>query len=232
MDSKLDALTTTVNNISVVVEALQQKVEITTRDIKDLRNEFENFKAETSGELRAVKNTLNLREQQLRNNSVRLFNLPLSKDDSAGLQVRVYDRIVRPLLAAAKTAGDLTSVPQAHNAFEACYRAFSQEEHQEGASPAPVVIRFATKALKIAALKHRRQHMPAPSEGEKSARVKRFVLVEDLTPPAHKLLKALQADSRTEKVWSVNGQICFSVPNKKGYKKVRSVFDSLDIILS
>ena len=74
--------------------------------------------------------------------------------------------------------------------------------------------------------------MPEPSEGEKRAGVKRFIIVEDLTPPAHKLLNALQADDRTDKVWSVNGQICFSIPNKKGFKKVRSVFDNIDFILS
>ena len=74
--------------------------------------------------------------------------------------------------------------------------------------------------------------MPVPSEGEKLAGGKHFVVVEDLTPPAHKLLKALQANSRTEKVWSVNGHICDSLPQKKGYKRVRSVFDSIESILS
>ena len=230
--SKLDALAVTVSNLSSVVEAVRKEVDNNTQDIKNIRSDFETFKRDSASELRAVKNTLNYREQQLRGNTVRLFNFPHSQDDAAGLQARVYDRIVRPLLSAAKAAGDLASVPQAHNAFEACYRAFSQEEPSEGSPPAPVVIRFVSKALKIAVLKNRRQHLPEPSEGERRAGVKRFVLVEDLTPPAHKLLKVMQADSRTDKVWSVNGQICFSVPNKKGFKKVRSVFDSLDLILS
>ena len=80
-------------------------------------------------------------------------------------------------------------------------------------------------------MQQRRSHLPQPSEGEKKSGVRRFVIAEDLTPPAHKLLKAMQADKRTEKVWSVNGLIHFSVPGKTGYKKVKSVFDTLDQIL-
>ena len=230
--SKLDSLTATVNNISTVVDDLKVKVESNTTKIEDLKEDYEKFKKETAAELRSVKNTLNAREQQLRGNTIRLFNYPTGKDEAAGLLNRIYDRILRPILAAAKSAGDLTSVPQAHNAVEACYRAFTQVEPAEGAAPAPIVIRFASRPLKIAVLKHKKQHMPEPSEGERCAGAKRFVMVDDLTPPAHKLLKALQADSRTDKVWSVNGHICFSIPGKKGFKKVRSVFESVDSILA
>ena len=230
--SKLDSLTATVNNISSVVEALEEKVKTNSSDILGLRKEFEHFKNDSKLEIRSIKNTLNIREQQMRSNSVRLFNYPVGADEAANLSSRLYDRIFKPLLSAAKAAGDLASVPQVHNTIETCYRAFSQEEPAEGASPPPIIVRFVTKSLKVAALKQRQSHMPAPSEGEKKAVVKRFVLVKDLTPPTHKMLKALQADSRTEKVWSVNGQICYSVPKKKGYKKVRSVFDDIDSILS
>ena len=229
---KLDSLSATVNSISAQVNTLQGKVECNTQSIANLRSEFEHFKEESTREMRSVKNTLNWREQQLRANTVRLFNFPVGPDETSNLPACMYDRIIKPLLTAAKAAGDIASVPQVQNTLETAYRAFTQEEPVEGAPPPPIVIRFATRALKIATLKQRRHNMPEPSEGEKRVGVKRFVIVEDLTPPAHKLLKALQADSRTDKVWSVNGQICYSVPNKSGYKKVRSVFDSVDIILA
>ena len=230
--SKLDQLTVTVNAVSSAVDLLAGKVQYNTDNIEFIRQEFDNFKTETRAELRSVKNTLNVREQQLRSAQVRVFNFPVAADDATALTARIYDRILRPLLSAAKTAGDLGSVPQVQNVVETCYRAFVQEEPEEGQPPPPVVIRFTNKQLKIAVLKQRRQSMPVPSEGEQKKGIKRFLIVEDLTPPAHKLLKAMQADPRTDKVWSVNGQIHYSIPGKSGYKKVRSVFDSIDQILS
>jgi len=55
--------------------------------------------------------------------------------------------------------------------------------------------------------------------------------VEDLTPPTHGLLKALQADSRVDKVWSVNGQLHFTLVGREGVKKVKNVFAPLSEIL-
>ena len=80
-------------------------------------------------------------------------------------------------------------------------------------------------------MKHRKA-IPPPSDGEKKDGIRRFVLVEDLTPEAHSLLKALQQDTRTEKVWSINGQICYTRPGIPGFKKVRNIFDPLEAILS
>ena len=216
------------NAVSSAVDLLAGKVQYNTGNIDFLRQEFDKFKMETGAELRSVKNTLNVREQQLRSTQVRIFNFPVAADDAAGLTARIYDRILRPLLSASKTARDLGSVPQVQHVVESCY----QEELEEGQPPPPVIIRFTTKQLKIAALKQRRQSMPSPSEGEQKKGIKRFMMVEDLTPPAHKLLKSMQADPCTDKVWSVNGQIHYSIPGKTGYKKVRSVFDSIDQILS
>ena len=229
--AKLDTLSATVNTISESVAALQAQVQDNTSDIAAMRRDFELFKTESYIEIRSVKNTLNFRDQQLRGAQLRLFNFPVSTDDTAGLAARVYDRVLRPLLAAAKAAGEISAVPQVQNAIEACYRCYTQEEPKEGQPLPPIVVKLANRQLKIAAMKQRKLNLLQPSEGERKSGCKRFVLVEDLTPPAHKLLKALQADQRTDKVWSVNGQIHFSVPGKSGFKKVRSVFDNIESIL-
>ena len=146
------------NAVSSAVDLLAGKVQYNTGNIDFLRQEFDKFKMETGAELRSVKNTLNVREQQLKSTQVRIFNFPVAADDAAGLTARIYDRILRPLLSAAKTARDLGSVPQVQNVVESCY----QEEPEEGQPPPPVIIRFTTKQLKIAALKQRRQSMPSP----------------------------------------------------------------------
>ena len=73
--------------------------------------------------------------------------------------------------------------------------------------------------------------MALPPEGEREAGIRRYIVVEDLTPDAHHLLKQLQADDRTEKVWSQNGQIYFSRPGVSGFSKVKNIFDTVDSIL-
>ena len=181
--SKLDQLTTTVNAVSSAVDLLAGKVQYNTDNIEFIRQEFNAFKTETRIEIRSVKNTLNVREQQLRSTQVRVFNFPVAADDATTLTARIYDRILRPLLSAAKTAGDLGSVPQVQNVVEACYRPFTQEEPEEGRPPPPVVIRLINKQFKIAVLKQRRQSMPVPTEAEQKKGIKRFLIVEDLTPP-------------------------------------------------
>lgn len=234
--AKLDDLGSKVSILTDTVNVLQSDIKANSGDIKELRRDFETFKSSTCDELRAVKTTLNNRELQLRSSAIRLFNYPVLRDEAGdnykALQQRVYDRILRPLMTAAKGAGDLASVPQIQNTIESCYRVFQQEEHQDGKAPPPILIRLTSRQLKVSILKQRRQHMPQPTAAEKEKGAQRFVVVEDLTPPSYKLLKALQADERTEKVWTVNGQIHFSLPKKTGFKKVRSVFDTVDDILN
>ncbi len=59
----------------------------------------------------------------------------------------------------------------------------------------------------MAILKNKRLNIPSPSDAEKTAGVKRFIVFEDLTPVNHKAMKDLQADDRVEKVWSVDGRL-------------------------
>ena len=80
--SKLDQLTVTVNAVSSAVDLLAGKVQYNTDNIEFIRQEFDNFKTETRAELRSVKNTLNVREQQLRSAQVRVFNFPVAADDA------------------------------------------------------------------------------------------------------------------------------------------------------
>ena len=68
---------------------------------------------------------------------------------------------------------------------------------------------------------------------ERAAGIKRFVLVEDLTPPNYKKLCELLGDERIEKAWSVEGRLRFVLAgNDKSVKKVKSVYDSVDSIVS
>lgn len=236
--TKLDSLETQIGSISKdlttlnnTVTTLKTSVESNTSEIAELKARMDKH----DKEMLLLKSSHHKREQRLRSNTIRLFNFPYTLGESLenfkSLTSKVYDRVIKPTLVAAKAAGDLGSVPQQSTVIENCFRAYRKEEEPSNRSPPPVLIRLAGPNFKFAIMKNRRV-IPPPSDGERKAGLRSFVLVEDLTPEAHSLLRALQQDSRTEKVWSVNGTIHFSKPGVSGYRKVRSVFDSVDSILA
>ena len=233
VEQKIDGLSTRFDSLSTKVSTLETSVNQHTNDIAEIRAEL----AASRAEVKVLKTSHHLREQRLRSTTVRLFNYPYSVGESLdnfkSLTAKVYERVIRPTLVAAKAAGDVGSVQQQQNVIEACFRIYSSRD-QEGASAStsssPIIIRLANSSIKQSVMKHRKA-IPAPSDNEKEAGSRRFLLVEDLTPEAFGLLKALQKDSRTEKAWSTNGQIFFTRPGVPGYKKVRNIFDTIDTIL-
>ncbi len=233
MDTKLDEYNSAVQRLTTTVNTIRSDVDDHTRDIAELREELNKYKTDNR-EVRGLKEQLNHREQQIRNSTIRIFNLrPLrgeSIDNYKGLSARVYDKIIRPVLIAAKTAGDLGSVPQVQDAIDGCYRVFSPTEPDASRPPSPVVVKFFSHGLKAAFMKHRK-NIPLPSEEERAAGSRRYVAVEDLTPAAHKLLKDMQQDSRVAKVWSVNGRIHYKLSGRDEVSRVKSVISTVAEIL-
>ncbi len=234
LEGKIDGIDRKFGELNSTVTKLQASVTQHSNDIEEIRAELASYKAE----VRTLKTAHNSREQRLRASTVRLFNFPVaigeSVDNYKPLAAKVYDRIIKPTLQAARAAGDIGSTPQQQNAIEACFR-IAHRDPAVGSSSSPppsppIVIRLSSTAIKASVMKFRRS-IPPPSEGEKNMGFRKFTLVEDLTPEAHSLLKALQGDSHTDKVWSMNGVIHFSLPGVTGFKKVRNIFDSVDTIL-
>ncbi len=226
LEAKVDEFNRKVSDLSTSVNTLKSEVDVNTAAIAEIRKEM----AADKKEIRSLKEQLNYREQLSRGSTVRIFNLPPVRGESVnnyqGLASRVYDKIIRPCLVAAKNGGDIATVPQIQNCVDACYRVFSPTEPEPGSTPMPVVVRLASPNIKIAVMKHRRAIPP----GEVGSL--RILVVEDLTPPTHKLLKELQKDSRTAKVWSLNGRICYKlVDQPESVKRVKSVFATVAEIL-
>lgn len=233
VEQKIDGLSTRFDSLSTKVSSLESTVNQHTSDIAEIRAEL----AASRAEVKVLKTSHHLREQRLRSSTVRLFNYPYfvgeSLDNFKGLTTKIYERIIRPTLVAAKAAGDVGSVQQQQNVIEACFRIYPASEGGASSTPpaSPIIIRLANSSVKQSVMKHRKA-IPAPSDNEREAGCRRFVLVEDLTPEAYGLLRALQQDARTEKVWSTNGHIFYTRPGVPGYKKVRNIFDDIETILA
>jgi len=95
--------------------------------------------------------------------------------------------------------------------------------------PSPIIIKLCSKQLRLAILKNKKTSISSPTTQERAAGIKRFVLVEDLTPPNYKKLSELLGDERIEKAWSIEGRLRFVLSGSdKSVKKVKSVYDSVD----
>jgi hypothetical protein len=184
----------------------------------------------------ALKDAANFREQQFKLCTVRIHGLPVTDEELAAtdggktLATKVYDRILKPILNAAKAKGDIPSVPHCGNAIEECYRA---GRPSKTGKPVPIVVKVANKHLRLAIFKNKRTNTPQPLDNEKSEHVKRFLVVEDLTGPSFRLLKQLQDNASVSRAWTVEGNIRFTLKdNPDRIVKVKSVFMPIEAILA
>ena len=188
-------------------------------------------------DMKDQKDMANQQQQQLRSLTLRLMNFPVSVDESldnnAGLKAKVYEVVLKPLLVAAKAAKDLSSIPQVSTIIESCFRPFNSTaasgtgDKDEDKGPPHVIIKIASKPLKIALLKHRK-NLPKPI----STDVKRLFLVEDLTPATHKMMVAVSKAGVTEKTWTIDGNIKFTLTGSSTVHTVKSVFVPLSQVLN
>lgn len=177
----------------------------------------------------AQKELANLQQQQLRSLTVRLLNVPSSLGEAANnfanLRELVFNRFLEPLLQLAREKGELSSLPLPSQVIESCFRPYAPSP---GKQPPPVIIKLASRPLKIAIMKNRKG-LPLPTQDETTSGITRFILVEDLTPDNHRVLAALSKSKLTAKVWSVDGLIKFTRASKPSeVVTVKSVFDPID----
>ena len=228
-DQKLDRL---LQEISIVRDKQDTLEKLVTR-VGVLETKVEEQDAvikSLMSEVTSLKGKVNTLEQLQRSNTIRLFGFPGSNDETH-LASKVYDRILKPILTAAKTKGDISSVPQLNNTVEEVFRAgkFSPGANKP---PPPIIIKFNSSNIRLAVLKNKRNSTPQPTEGEKASGIKRFVIAEDLTTPTYRKLQDLQKDDRVVKAWTVAGEIWFVTQGDNiRPKKVRSIFDTSDKIL-
>ena len=112
--------------------------------------------------------------------------------------------------------------------LEACFRPFNAAANSNSDSGPPhVIIKVTTKVFKIALMKNRK-HLPKST----IATDKALFLVEDLTPATHKLMVAISKARETDKTWTVDGNIKFTLTGKPTVFTVKSVYDPISVILN
>jgi hypothetical protein len=188
-------------------------------------------------EVNHLKVIVNTNEQQKKTLSLRLLGLAPSDDEingpdpSAATAKLVYDKIIRPILANAKTKGKIANVPILSNTIAKAFR--TSKPTQPNISP-PIIVMVVSPAIKLAILTNKKDALPLPSPADRANGAKRITLNEDLTGDSFALLKALREDKRVSRAWSVDGNIKFIRANDSDniIHRVKSVYDPLDKILS
>ena len=187
-------------------------------------------------EVAYLKEKENHRDQQERGNSARLFGLciGLEEEDPMALAKRVYDTVVRPVLVAAKANKHIEAVPNLSNALKEVYRARGSTKPLIVGQPPPppplIIVKFSSSIIKKAFFMNKKASMPTPSPLEVAAGIKRFTAVEDLTVVCYKKLREMNDCVDIDKVWSVEGKLRYTLTGDSTVRKVKSVFDSLQVI--
>ena len=233
-DPKLDQILNqlkALGPIQSMLSDLNEAVRDVKEEVKTLQFDVANHGDrldKLENEMKEQKNVSNQQQQQLRSLTLRLLNFPVcpgeEDDNHAGLRTRVYDAVLKPLLAAAKTAKDLNTIPQMSTVIEACFRPRNVSTTQQ-TGPPHVIIKISTKSVKIALLKNRK-HLPKTDKSVK------LILVEDLTPATHKMLASISKSKGVAKVWTIDGNIKFVMEGQNTVRTVKSVFDPIAKVLS
>jgi hypothetical protein len=187
-------------------------------------------------EIRQLKDRANSAAQLTKANSIRLIGYPTSDEETKSTDggksftARIYEKILKPVLAVAKAKGDIPSVPSLANTVEAVYRA---GKTGPGTHTPPIVITFNNRAARLAVLRNKRNNIPLPTDEERSLGAKKYIIAEDLTGPSFRMLRLLQNDDRVSKVWTADGNIRFVLKDEPNHlKKVSSVYLTVDQVIS
>jgi hypothetical protein len=229
LEDKVDIMLELLVKQSTLLTKSQQKIEELEKENSTKRTTISTL----SREVYSLKNSCNRRDQLLLSNSIRIFGVsigddePNATDGGKALASKIYDKILKPVLVAAKIKGT-----NASNVIETCYRA--GKPSTDKARPPPVVVKLCSQALRLAILRNKKDGLSPPSEADQRAGIKRYSVAEDLTGDTFKCLRALSADPRVAKVWTIDGYLRFTlVDDSSGsVKRVKSVYDSIDAIVS
>ena len=222
--NELTLKTEMITQLSTKVTNLEAKVETLEKEMKDMQG------------------NVNDREQYARSWSIRINGLDVSKEEEDRLgkdravMKKAYDRVLKPILQAAKDEGVIESVPSSYyNLLENGHKLqYFKRPGAKPSKPGPpaVIVRFSSRFMRNTVLRNKRKHTPNPSAAEVVAGSSKYSIYEDLTRMNFQLLKSLIEDTRFSKCWTVDGKIRFILAEDSTNRIhiVTNIHQSLDVI--
>ena len=227
------------------INSMNSKMDTFMGELKAVNNrliEVESDVKSAYSEIFKLKDQVNYLQQDKKALTIRIFGVPVSDDEKASTESgkaaakTAYDRILKPILSAAKDKALISTLPQRDSVISEAFRVNQRptSANNPNPRPPPIIIKLSSHAIKVALFKSRRDAIPDPTETEKAAGLKRFHMVEDLTAAAYNCMMELRANDKVERCWSTDGEIRFTkTGDSSNYVyKVKSVFDNISLILS
>lgn len=233
VDEKLDMVLSMLVQQSKLLQQYQEKITVLESDNKAMLSSIGNL----NKEINVLKNTVNRHEQQALGNSIRIFGLSMSEDEAnatdggKALTSRVYEKLLKPILASAKEKDAIPKVPTLAASIEQCFRV--GKVMTDKSRPPPIIVRLTSHALKLALLRNKKLATPPVSDSDQRLGIKKYAIVENVTGDTSRLLRTLAADSRVSKVWTIEGNIRFILEGDQSstVRRIKSIYDPLDKIL-
>ncbi len=213
-----------VNSFDKLFSEQQEKISKLEKDVKTLKTK-----------LHVLKNTVNAREQEDRSLNLRISGVAFTAEEKANpssINKLVYDRVLLPIINLAKTNKILERAPTLANTITSAYRVRASSALTGTASPPPVIVRIATDQLRLAILQSKRRGTPPPLPSEVDLGIRSISVQEDLTPPTYKMLREIKRREEVHSAWTIAGRIRFRLTGSDRIHHVRSVFDSVEDIIS
>ena len=245
MDSTLKSILAQLSNI----QKRQDKVDLLGEQLSNIEESMKSIAAEntiirqqlttTQSTLHSVQNTQNNIEQYNRSWSVRIMGLHLSQDEEENpfaLVKTVYNRVFLPILTGAKDSNTIPYIPSCEQLLE---RAHVLPTSKPG-DIKPIICRFYNRDFRAVCFRQKKDFAPrlsatdgATAGSSMNSKQPRYAypFYEDLTAATFKKLKELQADSRVEACWLVNGQLRYRLSGSDQVKKVKNTLDPIETIL-
>jgi hypothetical protein len=227
LNQSIQLLIASVTALTAKVDSIEKKLEA----VEALQGTVSNL----TNEVETMKVTVNALEQDAKACLVRVSGLTVSDAEmqqhgyEKAIIKKVYDRIVKPILSAAKNNGDIESVPTMLNVLEQGYVASRGGKDKQGRALPPILaVRFTNRFLRNTVMRLRREHMPSPSDAEKVAGIQRYYINEDLTVDVAKKVRELRAHEKVDRVWTIDGRIRFTMNGDNTIIKLPSPYVSIE----
>lgn len=186
-------------------------------------------------------------DQYNRSWSVRIMNLqlqPEEEEDPFELVDAVYNKVFLPILKGALDQKSIKKIPTCEQLLE---RAHVLPATKTGTIK-PIICRFFNRDYRAICFRFKKEYATREGDtiwsergaaggtagggppGSKQPRYA-YPFYEDLPTATFKKMKELQADSRVETCWTINGQIRYRLAGSDQVKRVKQSLDSIDTIL-
>jgi len=202
------------------VKVLEGKVQVLEDDKKEMRKDIDSLKEDVI----KLKDNVNMREQYARSWALRITGLTVPREEQVRLGREravmkcAYDKVLKPILTAAKAKGDIETVPSAyytllengHHINRRGRGAGGADGGAEGRANVPqIIVRFSSRFMRNVVLRNKKTATPKPTDAEVAVGIKRYGIFEDLTSKNYQLLKSAISDKRILKAWTIDGQLRF-----------------------